>query len=288
MPATLGGTVAEALERSCGPRRPWIRLGAETGGLQRIEACFPAGGYRPHRHDTYGIGITTAGVQEFRYRGERRICLPGQLHVLHPDELHDGSAATGAGFRYRIVYLDPGLVRAALGDRGALPFVPDPVQDPAPVSRRLAGLLADIDEPLSELALVAVVADLADTLVRLSGRSEPAPGPIDLAAVAAARGYLDAHAREKTTAAILERITGIDRYRLARQFRRAYGTSPDRYRTLRRLDLARTAIRSGTPLARAAAEAGFADQSHLTRQFTRAYGLTPAQWARAVGARPIR
>ena len=284
--------MAEALERSCGPRRPWIRLGTETGGLQRLEACFPAGGYRPHRHDTYGIGLTTAGVQAFRYRGERRICLPGQLHVLHPDELHDGSAGTGAGFRYRIVYLDPGLVRAALGDRGALPFVPDPVPDPvavpAPVSRRLAGLLADIDEPLSELALVAVVADLADTLVRLSGRAQPTPGPTDLAAVAAARGHLDAHAREQTTASTLERIAGIDRYRLARQFRRAYGTSPDRYRTLRRLDLARAAIRAGTPLARVAAEAGFADQSHLTRQFARAYGLTPAQWARAVGTRPTR
>src|SRR5215470_6160111 len=236
MPATLGSTVAEALERSCGPRRPWIRLGAEAGGLQRLEACFPAGGYRPHRHDTYGIGLTTAGVQAFRYRGERRICLPGQLHVLHPDELHDGSAGTGAGFRYRIAYLDPGLVRTALGDRGSLPFVPDPVPDPvavpAPVSRRLAGLLAGIDEPLSELALVAVVADLADTLVRLAGRPAPTPGPIDLAAVAAARGYLDAHAREQTTAPTLERIAGIDRYRLARQFRRAYGTSPDRYRTL--------------------------------------------------------
>ena len=33
------------------------------------------------------------------------------------------------------------------------------------------------------------------------------------------------------------------------------------------------------PLARAAADAGFADQSHMTRQFVRAYGLTPGRWA---------
>ena len=42
--------------------------------------------FSPHRHDTYAIGITTAGVQEFRYRGRRHICLPGQLHFLYPDE----------------------------------------------------------------------------------------------------------------------------------------------------------------------------------------------------------
>jgi len=44
----------------------------------------------------------------------------------------------------------------------------------------------------------------------------------------------------------------------------------------------RAAIQAGTPLARAAAEAGFADQSHLTRQFKRAYGITPARWAAAL------
>ena len=70
-----------------------------------------------------------------------------------------------------------------------------------------------------------------------------------------------------------------DRFAIARQFRLAYGTSPSRYQTMRRLDLARVAIDAGTPLARAAVESGFADQSHLTRQFKRAYGLTPARWA---------
>jgi AraC-like DNA-binding protein len=72
---------------------------------------------------------------------------------------------------------------------------------------------------------------------------------------------------------------GLDRYAIARQFRRAYGTSPERYRIFRRLDLARAAMRAGTPLARAATDAGFADQSHFTRQFKRAYGLTPGRWA---------
>ena len=48
---------------------------------------------------------------------------------------------------------------------------------------------------------------------------------------------------------------------------------------MRRLRTARTAIEEGVPLARAAADAGFADQSHMTRQFVRAYGLTPGRWA---------
>jgi hypothetical protein len=91
-----------------------------------MAARFPGGGFSPHRHVTYGIGVTTECVQTFRYRGAQRVCLPGQMHVLHPDETHDGAAATSAGFGYRIVYIDPDLIREALNGR-VLPFVPEPV-----------------------------------------------------------------------------------------------------------------------------------------------------------------
>ena len=124
----------------------------------------------------------------------------------------------------------------------------------------------------------------SQTSCALSAGDRRPSGPLDVDAVDRVREYLAAHAAEPTPASTLEEIAGADRFTIARQFRRAFGTSPDRYRTLRRLGLARRAIESGEPLARAAAEAGFADQSHMTRQFKRAYGLTPASWCRAVNA----
>jgi len=209
--------------------------------------------------------------------------LPGQLHILHPDETHDGAAGTDDGFGYRILYVAPELVRDALAGR-ALPFVANPVQEPTPTTRLVASLLADIDEPISDLALVEIVATLADSLRSLSGQPDPGRVTIDIRAVEFVRDYLAAHAREQTPASILEQIAGTDRFTLARHFRWAFGTSPDRYRTLRRLALARAAIESGQSLVRAAAEAGFADQSHMTRQFKRTYGLTPARWTALTAA----
>ena len=271
MAEILRGLDSSGLERSCTDA---IRFGPRAHGIERAAVRLSTHAFAPHRHDTYAVGITVAGVQTFRYRGERRIALPGQLHVLHPDELHDGAAGTPAGFGYRILYLAPELIRDALGG-GELPFVADPVQPAAPA---LVELLADIEEPVDDLRATVIVATVADALATLSRRGH-APGPLDLRAVTLAREHLAAHAQAPVPAAQLERIAGTDRYTLARHFRRAFGTSPDRYRTLRRLDLARAAIAKGEPLARAAADAGFADQSHLTRQFKRAYGLTPARWA---------
>jgi AraC-like DNA-binding protein len=283
MPQTLRGLDPDRLERSCAPRADSIRFGPSAPGLERAEVYLTTCAFERHRHDTYAIGITTAGVQRFWYRGARRICFPGQLHVLHPDEIHDGSAGTDDGFGYRILYIAPELIREAL-DGASLPFVADPVQEQTPTTRRAAALLDDIDEPLSDLAHAEVAATLADILRSLAGRHRPRPAPVDVGAAALARDYLAEHAGEQTHAPTLEQITGTDRFTLTRHFRRAFGTSPDRYRTMRRLALARAAIESGLPLARAAAEAGFADQSHMTRQFKRAYGITPGRWTELTAA----
>jgi AraC-like DNA-binding protein len=269
MRETLRGADPDRLERSC------IRLGARAPGLEWAEAHFTGRGFEPHRHDTYAIGVTLHGVQGFRYRGARRICLPGQLHVLHPDELHDGGPATDAGFGYQIVYVAPELVSAAVG---TLPFVAEPVHHAPP---ELLELLRDPGE-VDELRAASVATVLADTLRALAGNARDTR--VDAAAVERAREYVHAHAREPIAAATLERVAGLDRFALARQFRAVHGTSPDRYRTLRRLARARAAIEAGATLVEAAAESGFADQSHLTRQFKRAYGLTPARWAAAVAA----
>jgi AraC-like DNA-binding protein len=274
MPRTLGTAGTPGLERSCDS----IRFGPGTPGVERAEVRLATSAFAPHRHDTYGIGVTTAGVQLFRYRGALRVCLPGQLHVLHPDERHDGAPGTEDGFAYRILYVAPELVRDALGGR-PLPFVADPVQEPAPAMVPVAALLADIDEPVSELGGVEIAVAVADALSALGGGLGDRPAAIDIRAVERVREHLVAHACERTPAAALERIAGIDRFTLARHFRWAFGTSPDRYRTLRRLARARAAIERGQPLAQVAAEVGFADQSHLTRQFKRAYGLTPARWS---------
>ena len=146
------------------------------------------------------------------------------------------------------------------------------------MARPIVALLADLDEPITELGCADIAVAVADGLQSLGDDRDHGRLTVDTRAVELVREYLAAHAREQTAASTLEKIAGTDRFTISRHFRWAFGTSPDRYRTQRRLALAQAAIESGQSLAQVAADTGFADQSHMTRQFKRTYGLTPTRW----------
>lgn len=266
-----------------------FRYGTGADGIERLEASLRGDAFAPHRHDTYAIGITLAGVQSFRYRGEQHHCTPGEAHVLHPDEVHDGAAGTDDGFRYRIVYLDPALVQQAQGG-GPLPFVTDPVIRRQDVPPALVSRLRTIDDPIEDFERVEMAAELTAMLVRHAppspALSPAARGRIPLDALRKVRELINDDPAVRHPADRYEDVSGLDRWTVARQFRVAYGTSPTRYRTLRQLARARDLMVAGHTLAETAVHAGFADQSHLSRMFKRAYGMTPARWAAAASTGP--
>jgi AraC-like DNA-binding protein len=279
--ATLGRWAAEGLERSCG-KGAWVRGRGPVQGVELLQAWFSGPAFSRHRHDTYAIGVTEVGVQTFDYRGRVESSRPGQVFVLHPDEMHDGRPGAEGGFGYRILYVEPARIAAALGaisgSATPLPFVREPVSH----NPTLAGAVADaFSSPLEPLAVDALVVRLAEGL--LDGDHERnATGPprrLDHAALARGRAFLDDR-RAVVRSAELEAVTGLSRYELARQFRALYGTSPYRYSLLRRLDFARSQLRGPMALAELALVAGFADQAHFTRMFTAAYGFTPRRYAR--------
>jgi AraC-like DNA-binding protein len=252
-------------------------------GIERIEGRFSGTAYDPHRHDTYAIGVTLHGVQTFRYRGRSHYSLPGQIIVLHPDEVHDGGAATEAGLRYRMLYLEPSLLAESLDRRSrSLPFVTAGVIDDDRLRAALLAALGPLDEPLDGLFLDDFVARLAEGLIRHSGEpARPSAKPC-LRSARLARDYLEANVLRQVDSRELETVTGLDRFRLSRHFRAAYATSPHRFQIMRRLQRARRMIQAGEALAEIAPATGFSDQSHFNRHFRKAFGMTPGRWAALV------
>ena len=290
MASPLDEGAAPRLERSCGSAADWIRIAPSCRGLERIEAAFSGHAFDPHRHDTYAIGVTIHGVQSFTYRGASERSVPGQVFVLHPDETHDGHAGTSDGFRYRILYVEPEVIRDALGEaRCPLPFVRQTVSNDRRLAAAIMPALDDLNRAFEDLHRDQIILDLADALVA----ADPSVARRGVSArhwraVGRARELLDANVRNGVASAELEAVTGLTRYAVARHFRACLGTSPYRYLTMRRLDRVRSLIRHGAPLVDAALSSGFADQSHMTRHFKKAYGMSPGRWAAIVVERTSR
>jgi AraC-like DNA-binding protein len=270
------------LERSCGgSRADWIRHAPAQAGIARIEASFAGHAYDLHRHDTYAIGYTLSGVQSFDFRGARFDSLASNVVVIHPDEMHNGRAGAMFGFRYKMLYIEPRLVRDALRETAnSLPFLRCPVSVSSRLLDALRPALDDLGRPLEALERDQALFAIAQALLALDGSARKASSSHASCAFAVekARQFLDAHFTRTVASEELEGITGLTRYALARHFRARLGTSPYRYLTMRRLDRAKSMIRAGDSLAEAAQASGFSDQSHMTRHFGRAFGMSPGRW----------
>jgi AraC-like DNA-binding protein len=261
-------------------------------GLERLEARFHGHAYDPHRHETYAIGITCDGAQGFRYRGEAQVSRAGEIMVLHPDEQHDGHSVVPDGFSYRMIYVDPALIARALDHEGAgartLPFVAEAVTRDRAIASLLDETYADFPGKVDPLAGDALLAGLADALARRGKKNLRRPGGAPQRALLRVRDFLDAEFAQQIDSADLEAVADLDRFSLARAFRRSFGTAPHRYLLARRVSAARNLIAAGTPLVEVAGACGFADQSHLNRHFKAHFGMTPGRYARLLAEFPLR
>src|SRR5471032_1493346 len=88
----------------------WVDLNQDRDtGIETLRARFQGNthAYDAHWHDSYLVGVTEQGVQQFNCRRTRYHSLAGNVFLLEPGEIHDGDAPTAGGFTYRTIYLDP-------------------------------------------------------------------------------------------------------------------------------------------------------------------------------------
>lgn len=80
---------------------------------------------------------------------------------------------------------------------------------------------------------------------------------------------------------------GVTREYAWRCFERKFGVAPAQFRSELNARAALLAIaRANTPLASAAAEFGFSDQSHMSREIKALTGVSPAIWRRGIPPQP--
>nr|WP_064493617.1 AraC family transcriptional regulator [Pseudomonas chengduensis] len=264
----------------------WVDLKQDADtGIEVIRAHFEGHAYDPHWHDSYLIGFTEQGVQQFHCRRALFSSVPGQTFFLEPGDIHDGHAPTPGGFTYSTLYLEPAWLERALpalfeqAPVDCLPGVPRTQPDDPGLLPCIANALQALNDNEPRMVRDAALDTLLERISRSLHWRQRLPGNPQIPRVALrARDYLHAHFHQNIGLDELARVCGVDRFRLSRAFKAAFGIAPHGYLIQLRLVRARRLLALGTAPADVASDLGFADQSHLGRWFRRANGLTPGAY----------
>jgi AraC-like DNA-binding protein len=255
-----------------------------------LEAFFVSFSYAPHAHDTFAVGQTLSGFQDFVCRGKKHRGFPGTLITINPDEVHDGHSGLETGFAYRMLYIPAetlfSLAHEIWGEqRHASPYFLETVH------RDTGSFLATshffnllkmpgAEAPHLESSLLETLGALLERHgeCRKEFNSVPSGGKI----VQDAKEYLRHNPAGKVTLDELAARFGDTPYMFLKRFRKITGMPPHRFQLQCRVDLARQLLLQDLPLVEIAAETGFCDQSHFNRRFREIVGVSPGAYRRAV------
>lgn len=259
--------------------------------------------YGKHWHATYGVGLLEAGAQSSASGRGEVDAYAGDLITTNPGEVHDGRPLGAPARRWRMIYLEPEVLRGMLDDPGAhaadaLALTRPVMQDGrlrASLSnclRRMeTGHAAHWTNPLHRLAFEEALVETCGMLLArhataameaaprmrvVPGRGEPPGDPIARARQRIADDPLDAPGLSELAA-----LAQLSKYQFLRRFAQRYGLTPHAWLLVRRVEHARRLIAAGQTLAESAAASGFADQAHMSRLFLRHFGYTPGAWRAA-------
>jgi AraC-like DNA-binding protein len=262
----------------------WIAK--DLGGLQLLRASYTRQAFPRHFHDTYVIRIQERGIEQFDYRGSSHISPAGSIVIIHPYEIRTGRGATDETWAYRALYPTISLLDEIASGIGleAAPYFATPVIFDAQLAEAMLDLHHTLEASSESLERQGLfVSTLSMLIERHSGKSVTL-GTIgsETRAVKMAREYIEAHYAENPSLDELANLVGLDRFYFLRAFRKQIGLPPHEFLNQLRIESAKRLLSRGWPIADAALEAGFVDQSHLSNRFKRYVGLTPKQFAQHI------
>ncbi|WP_213778054.1 AraC family transcriptional regulator [Caballeronia sp. dw_276] len=236
-----------------------------------------------HWHATYGLGYLQSGAQSSASGCGQVDAFAGDLITTNPGEVHNGRPLGGASRRWRMVYLEPETLASMSGDQHMVALTRPVIQDPR-LGIALKTLLCrienfDITQGSNSAAALACEESLVETCTLLLNAHSTARTECETAHdVSRVRDRLADESLEAPTLGDLAAMVDLSRFQVLRRFEKTYGVPPHAWLLLHRAELARGLIRNGASLVQAAADCGFADQSHMTRIFARHFGFTPGAW----------
>jgi AraC-like DNA-binding protein len=251
-------------------------------GLECFAAREMTHHYGRHSHFGYALGVFENGVGVSNVRGSNHFFPAGSMVMMNPEETHTGSAGNSQPMTYRMFYIPAETLQSFLPERTALPYFRELLVQHRFWAAELDKLHRLLEVSPATLARQTNFTEVMSGLAQAFGGSRNSLTLIhnESYAVRQIKNYLQENYDQNIALDDLAALTGLHRAYLIRAFRQATGIPPYTYLLQVRVERAKELLRAGRPVAQAAIEVGFADQSHLHRHFKNITSLTPGEYAK--------
>jgi AraC-like DNA-binding protein len=255
--------------------------------LPFIEARTIADGrkvcYTRHAHEHFSIGAITSGQSLYIHGASTFKISAGTVVLMNPGDVHACNPIEDLPWSYHMLYIDTAWLtdlQHQLGfskDQDFRPFTATHTTDVALYSglNELYEVLVDNHaEHLHKQS--AVVSFFTEVQQRLNPSTTPVREVNHKLERAA--DYIREHCTEALKLEDICQAAELSPSYLIRAFKQYYGMTPHAFLVNRRIQFARTQLRSGQLIADVALAAGFSDQAHFQRTFKQHLAATPGQY----------
>jgi len=249
--------------------------GVEILTCQHVDLDFP-----DHIHDTLTVWVNDLGCEYFRFKGNTAVLDRSGFGVVNAGEVHANGAVASTFRSLRTFYVDMDVC-SSLFER-SMPLLADGLYTDATLHTLLACLHGLLWHSTDTLECQSIFVEVFAEMLTRHGRLSAPPRGRESWRYTRTRELLHASMGESLSLQSLADAADCSPQHLLRLFRTHAGVSPHAYLVCLRIARVRRLLKTGWSVADAAAECGFADQSHCTRWFRKLTGITPFAYREAV------
>lgn len=234
---------------------------------------------RQHSHTTLSLGFVEKGSSRIHCSALAFDLVIHQAILIPPDVIHLCRPKDPEMFKFKMLFVDPdwlektfGLKAIALKARTAS-LTPE---DQALKSEFFTCFEPGVDRFSDESLAIGFVSRMLFTTFGIKTAKENAPPGENN--IFQAKIFMDDHFTENIQLEDLEKICGLNKFSILRQFKKNWQLTPHAYLLNKRINLAATLLLENKSIADTAAACGFFDQSHFVKTFKSYTGVNPGEY----------
>ncbi|HEX5153648.1 MAG TPA: AraC family transcriptional regulator [Parafilimonas sp.] len=246
--------------------------------------------YPRHFHEEYLVEIVIKGKNKFYCGGKNVSAQPGNIVLINPGEIHDGTAPKNEMLEYKVFYVDPAVLHELFCEQYkpqnllSINFRQCLVNDALlfqKINTYFDALQQEHTDNLeaSQLyyELMAYIMSRYSTLQSAGEKRSP----YYQSNLETLKEYINDNIGDKLLLKDLSRVSAISPFHLLRIFTCNTGITLHKYITVKRIERSKQMLRNKHQIGDISYTLGFSDQSHFTRHFKKMVGTTPAEFQRS-------